>query len=112
MLLAADPHDDERRRLWTQCAMPQHTIKHDADRSRFETTVEGVQCVADYRLVGKTMVLTHTYVPPQLEGQGIAAQLVRAAMDHARENGYKVDPRCSYVAAYMRRHPETQSLHA
>jgi len=92
--------------------MPNHLIHHDAGRSRFETTVDGMQCVADYRLLGQTMVMTHTYVPPQLEGRGIAAELVSAAMDHARQNDYKVDPRCSYVAAYMRRHPETQSLHA
>jgi len=91
--------------------MPNHIIKHNADRSRFETTVDGMDCVADYRLVDKTMVMTHTYVPPPLEGRGIAGELVGAAMEYARKNDYKVDPRCSYVAVYMRRHPETQSLH-
>jgi len=91
--------------------MAQHIIQHDADHCRFETSVDGLQCVADYRLVGKTMVMTHTYVPPPLEGRGIAAELVGAAMEYARKNDYKIDPRCSYVAVYMRRHPETQSLH-
>lgn len=88
-----------------------HIIKHDTERSRFETTVDGQLCVADYRLVDKVMVMTHTYVPPPLEGRGIAAEMVDAAMDYARKNDLKVDPRCSYVAVYMRRHPETKALH-
>jgi hypothetical protein len=88
-----------------------HIIKHDTERSRFETTVDGQLCVADYRLVDKVMVMTHTYVPPPLEGRGIAAEMVEAAMDYARKNDLKVDPRCSYVAVYMRRHPETKALH-
>ena len=88
-----------------------HIIKHDTERSRFETTVDGQLCVADYRLVDKVMVMTHTYVPPPLEGRGIAAEMVGAAMDYARKNDLKVDPRCSYVAVYMRRHPETKTLH-
>ncbi|RQP24814.1 GNAT family N-acetyltransferase [Piscinibacter terrae] len=88
-----------------------HIIKHDTERSRFETTVDGQLCVADYRLVDKVMVMTHTFVPPPLEGRGIAAEMVEAAMDYARKNDLKVDPRCSYVAVYMRRHPETKALH-
>jgi uncharacterized protein len=88
-----------------------HIIKHDTERSRFETTVDGQLCVADYRLVDKVMVMTHTYVPPPLEGRGIAAEMVGAAMDYARKNDLKVDPRCSYVAVYMRRHPDTKALH-
>lgn len=88
-----------------------YIITHDTDPSRFKTTVDGQLCVADYRLEGKVMVMTHTFVPPALEGHGIAAELVGAAMDYARKNDLKVDPRCSYVAAYMRRHPETKALH-
>jgi predicted GNAT family acetyltransferase len=86
-------------------------VHHNAAKNRFEAQVQGHECVADYRLVNQVMVMTHTYVPPPLEGRGIAAELVGAAMAYAREHGHKVDPRCSYVAAYMRRHPETQSLH-
>jgi predicted GNAT family acetyltransferase len=52
----------------------------------------------------------HTYVPPSLEGRGIAGALVRAALEHARTAGWRVQPACSYVAAYMRRHPETADL--
>ncbi|HJV60061.1 MAG TPA: GNAT family N-acetyltransferase [Albitalea sp.] len=87
------------------------TVSHNLGQSRFEAIVEGHRCVADYQLRDGVMVMTHTYVPPALEGRGIAARLVGAAMDYARAHDHKVDPLCSYVRTYMRRHPETQSLH-
>ncbi len=85
-------------------------IEHVPERSRFQTVVEGKTCVCDYRLVAGVMQLTHTLVPPPLEGRGIAAALVAAALAHARSEGLKVNPLCSYVQLYMRRHPETQDL--
>lgn len=78
--------------------------------SRFEATVDGQLCIADYRLKGDVMVMPHTVVPTALQGRGIAAELVRSALAWARAEGLKVEAVCSYVAAYMRRHPETQDL--
>lgn len=78
--------------------------------SRFEATVEDHLCIADYRLQGRVLVMPHTVVPPALQGRGIAAELVRVALAWARAEGLKVEPLCSYVALYMRRHPETQDL--
>ena len=87
-------------------------IEHNAASSRFEAHVEGQLCVAEYRLADGVMHMTHTLVPPSLEGRGIAAQLVRAALDFARNQGLRVNPVCSYVRAYMQRHPDTLSLRA
>ena len=86
------------------------TIEHDETAGRFSARVHGHLCVCDYRLRDGVMFMTHTEVAPELEGQGIAAALVRAALAHARERGLQVRPLCSYVQAYMRRHPEVQSL--
>jgi predicted GNAT family acetyltransferase len=86
------------------------TIEHLPERGRFQAIVEGRTCVCDYRLADGVMQMTHTLVSPPLEGQGIAEQLVAAALDHARASGLKVNPICSYVRVYMRRHPETQDL--
>jgi predicted GNAT family acetyltransferase len=85
-------------------------IEHKPGASRFEMLAEGRPCVAEYRIHGGVMTMSHTYVPPPLEGQGIAAALVAAALDHARHAGLRVRPSCSYVARYMRRHPETLDL--
>ena len=85
-------------------------IQHNTAASRFEAMVDGQACVADYRLHNGVMTMTHTGVPAALEGRGIASALVRVALDHARAHGLKVRPDCSYVATWMRRHPETLDL--
>lgn len=85
-------------------------VTHDTQKHRFEAWVEGYQCVADYHLDGRTLHLTHTVVPRPMEGRGIAAALVAAALQWAREQGLRVNPVCSYVRTYMQRHPETQDL--
>jgi uncharacterized protein len=85
-------------------------VVHSTARSRFEMALGDDTAVCDYRIDGATMVLPHTWVPPAHEGRGIAAALVAAALEHARRSGMRVRPLCSYVAQYMRRHPETQDL--
>ena len=86
------------------------TIEHLPERGRFQAVVDGHLSVADSRLEGGVMHMTHTEVHPALEGRGIAAGLVKAALAHARSAGLKVNPLCSYVRDYMRRHPQTQDL--
>jgi uncharacterized protein len=83
---------------------------HNEKASRFEMRVQGQLCIAQYRLIDGVMWLTHTEVPPHLQGRGHAAHVVKAALDHARAHGLKVRPACSYVHGYMRRHPETRDL--
>jgi uncharacterized protein len=85
-------------------------VEHDAAAGRFEAEVEGQRCVADYRLSGTVMTMTHTFVPQPLEGRGIAAALVAEALAYARREGLRVRPACSYVARYMQRHPATLDL--
>jgi predicted GNAT family acetyltransferase len=76
----------------------------------FETTIDGFRAFADYRIADGKMILPHTVVPPALGGRGIAGKLVEAALARARAEGLIVVPACSYVAAYMQRHPEMQDL--
>ena len=85
-------------------------VAHNADARRFEAFVDGQLARADYRLTGDTLMLVHTGVPGPLEGRGIAAALVQAAFDYAREHGLKVVPGCSYVQSWVRRHAEVHDL--
>jgi uncharacterized protein len=89
---------------------PTIEVRHNAAHQRFEADVQGELCVAQYQLVDGVMWLTHTETPPALQGRGYAAQVVQAALDHARAHGLKVRPACSYVHSYMRRHRESQDL--
>lgn len=85
-------------------------VVHAPAQSRFEARRGEHLCVADYRMEGQIMHMTHTFVPHALEGQGIAAALVSAAFDHARISGYRINPVCSYVAVWANRHPEVLPL--
>jgi predicted GNAT family acetyltransferase len=85
-------------------------VTHDAVAQRFEAQVAGRLSVCAYHRSGEVVHFTHTEVPRALQGQGIAAVLVQTALDWARAEGLRVRPACSYVATYMRRHPQTQDL--
>ncbi len=52
------------------------------------------------------MIIDHTRVPKQFEGQGIAAKLVIEGVEHARKNSRKIVPVCSYVVAQFKRHKD------
>lgn len=85
-------------------------VTHNAAAARFEARVDGWLCRCDYVLADGVMVLLHTEVPPAVEGRGVAARLVQAAFEHAAAQGLKLRPRCSYVLAYVKRHPQTKPL--
>lgn len=87
-------------------------VVHNAAASRFEARLDGRLSVCAYRREGDIIDLTHTEVPPDLQGHGIAAALVRETLDWARREKLRVRPLCSYVAAYLRRHPEYEDLRA
>ena len=91
---------------------PTLDIQHDAANSRFFTVVDGLQCEVDYQLAGTRMSVNHTRVPVQLEGRGIAAAMVKQMLEWAKSQDLQVVPVCSYVSAYLQRHPEYQSLTA
>lgn len=87
-------------------------IAHDPASKRFTTVVDGQAGYLEYEREGDALVITHTIVPPAIGGRGIAGDLVRAAVEHAKAEGLTVDPRCSYADAWMRKHPEYQGLRA
>ncbi|MFI6391300.1 GNAT family N-acetyltransferase [Nonomuraea sp. NPDC050547] len=90
--------------------MPTEIVDNSTE-SRFEILVDGrVAGFADYKLLPTKIVLTHTEVLREFEGQGLAGKLVRHALDASRDTGLKVSPVCPYVKTYIERHPEYQDL--
>lgn len=87
-------------------------VKHNEEEARFEAAVQGMLCVAEYQMRSGEMVMTHTFVPPELRGRGIAEKLVRAALEHAKTQKLRVVPSCWYVDVYIRRHAEYEELRA
>jgi predicted GNAT family acetyltransferase len=75
-------------------------------RSRFETTVDGVTAFLTFHRDGKRLVLVHTKTPEELGGRGVGSALVAFALDYARKNDLTVVPRCPFVSSYLERHPD------
>jgi uncharacterized protein len=87
-----------------------YDIRHLAANHRFETTVDGFTCELDYSLRDNIMTITHTGVPSEVGGRGIAGELVRMAFEAARSEGWKVVPACSYAQVWIKRHPDYSAL--
>jgi len=82
------------------------TVTHNEAAHRYELAGPHGLAIAVYADRGDRRVFTHTEVPPEDEGQGIASRLVRAALDDTRRRGLKIVPACSFVEVFVRRHPE------
>lgn len=89
--------------------MDASAIEHVPGRG-FHVDVDGHRSELHYTLSAGRMVITHTLVPAALRGQGLAGHLVRAAFERARAEGWRVETRCSYAAAWAERHPEVADL--
>ena len=91
-------------------------IRHDTwtDGGRYVLLVDGAEVGELDHAEGPAGVRTmlHTGVRPAFEGRGLAAKLVRRALDDARADGVLVVPSCWYVAGYLDRHPDDADLRA
>ena len=85
-------------------------VRHDERRRRFELEEEGATGFLTYQLQDGAIVFTHTIVPPELEGRGVGSRIVKTGLDHARAQGLKVVPQCSFVRGYIERHPDYADL--
>ena len=65
-----------------------------------------------WRARGEARIANHTFVPPELRDRGIAQQLVEAMVADARQQGFTIEPQCSYVAALFRRRPDWADVRA
>lgn len=86
-------------------------VIHNAEDQRYEGWLDGVRVgLADARVRGDIVVMSHTEVDSAYGGRGFAAEIVAFALDDIRAQGRRVKPVCPYVARYIERHPDYQDL--
>lgn len=87
-------------------------VRDNPDASRFEVRVDGeLVGFAEYRLTDTQILFTHTEVDPAHGGRGVGGALVRAALDAVRAEGTRVvRPLCSFVEAWIDKHPDYADL--
>jgi len=106
----AQPHEpgDERSAGWPVALGANTTVRHNPRLSRYEIAIHDgdLAGVALYQRYARRIAFLRTEIDPRHEGAGLAADLVRAALDDVRELGLEVVPVCPFVAAYIRSHAD------
>ena len=77
---------------------------------RFELEVEGHLAAAYYERKGNVITFTHTEVPAALRGRGIGSQMMHDVLRSVRAQGFKIVPRCPFVANFIDRHSQYADL--
>ena len=85
-------------------------IIHEKENERFVMYFDEKEVYVEYTMAGKEINLYHTYTHPALRGKGLAAQVVRAAFEFAKENNLKVIPTCSYTQAFLAKNDEYKEI--
>lgn len=85
-------------------------VTQNEARKRFEAEVNNKLALIEYIKTKDKIYLTHTEVPNELEGQGIASSMVKQVLNRIREQELALIPLCPFVAGYVKRHPEYASL--
>jgi len=67
-------------------------------------------CEIIFPVEEETASINRTDVSEVLRGQGVANQLMEAAVRQIEEDGLKVRPVCSYAVKWFENHPEKRGL--
>ena len=84
-------------------------IFNEAEK-QFEIIIDAHTAFIEYTMKDNKIFLTHTEVPKALEGQGVGSVLVKKTLQHSKDHNMIVVPSCSFVANYINKHPEWQSI--
>ncbi len=86
-------------------------IFQNRDKKRFEWNIEGHTAFIDYILNTQNEIfLTHTEVPQELGGKGIASKLTKAVLDYIKTENWVVYPTCSFIESFIKKNEEYQIL--
>ncbi len=86
-------------------------VQHDIVARKFVVDLNGEEAYVAYAPTGdRRLDFRSTFVPPAHRHQGIGEQLVKHALDHARQSEYEVIPTCPFVRRVVERNPEYQEV--
>ena len=86
-------------------------VKDHPEQARYEIEADGERGgFVQYRRAGRELILIHTETDPRFRGRGLAAHLIAAVLDEARQQGLAVLPSCPFARAYIADHREYLDL--
>ena len=84
-----------------------------AEGGRYVATLPGTEGEAELtytRPAPGIVSANHTGVPDAMGGQGVGKALVRALVDDAEAEGFRILPRCPFVARQASEHPDRADI--
>ena len=89
----------------------QMSIRHEPDNTRFVAAIGAASAVLEYSSIDdETLDYSHTFVPSEVRGQGIASAITEHALKYALDNDFAVIPSCPFVAAFIQSNPKYRKL--
>jgi hypothetical protein len=86
-------------------------FRDDPELHRYLAEIDGrVVGMAVYQLRAGRHIFVHTEINSEYEGQGVGSALARFALDDVKAQGGTVVPLCPFIASWVKRHPEYQTM--
>ncbi|MBT0609098.1 GNAT family N-acetyltransferase [Aequorivita echinoideorum] len=79
-------------------------------KNRFEYKIEDNNAIVEYKIDNNVISLTHTEVPDELQGQGIASKMTEEVLQNLSDKNLKVKPLCPFIKSYIKRNPEWKEI--
>jgi predicted GNAT family acetyltransferase len=87
--------------------MSEVRVVNATERARYELLEDGrVAGFSTYDSTPGALRFVHTEVLPEHAGKGYGSRLAAGAIGDARARGLQVSADCSFIAAYLKKHPE------
>lgn len=87
------------------------TVTHNVEKSRYDIETDGeLAGFAEYHERDGIAAFLHTEISPDFGGRGLATQLIRESLDDARAKGWKIEPFCPFVRAFIQKNKDYRDL--
>ena len=87
-----------------------YTLIHNVEECKYEYHIDGHIAYITYEDQAGNMHLTHTIVPDELAGKGLAKTLLKDVLQQIKKDNKKAVAKCSYVVKYLEKNPQAKDL--
>ncbi len=89
-----------------------YTLIHNKDESKYEYHIDTYIAYITYDIRNSNMHLTHTVVPKELSGKGLAKTLLEDVLQEIKKENKKAVAECSYIVKYQEKNQDMSDLFA
>ncbi len=87
-----------------------YTLINNTNKQQYEYQIQGETAKVEYEKAGDILILTHTEVPPDIQGNGIGHDLVKNTLDDIAAHHQKIVPLCPFIVRFIEDNPQYAQL--